>query len=155
MRSLLAVTMLALFACSDGRASGDRAAGTDASTTTMSSGSGGGAVPGSGGAHAPSGGQAQRDAAVACTEGASPDDEFSRACPDSGPIDAGASDAGTMHAPPAGSDASIVRLPDAAIPFDAGHDAGEPPVGDEGLCAQRDDRCELGHAATTVGTASC
>jgi len=86
---------------------------------------------------------------VPCTPMLSPGDEFYVPCADAGTALPPRVPGPDPDDPPTPDDAGTAQVaaPDAAVL--------PPAVFDQGPCAQQSDDCTFGHAATTVGSASC
>ncbi len=120
-------------------------AGTSGASSTGGSGGTSG-IGATGGSRAPVAGGSDATPG-ACTPDLGPNDEFFVPCEDAGRVVANDASTPVIDAtiPLPGLDASV--LPEV--------DAGEPPTFDEGPCRDRTTTCDLGHAETTIGTATC
>jgi hypothetical protein len=139
---LAAILVLAISACADEGSPSIANAGTPAT----------GGVGGQGGAASlgPVGGN-QDGSSGACTPNLAPGDEFFVPCDDAGEPQA-IPDASIPGADASMPDASD-HEPDARVPEPDASGPLEPT--DEGMCAERDVRCDVGHAETTLGSATC
>ena len=141
--------VLLLLACSTQERPAASGLGATMPLPAGSAASAGNGGSGAAGASASSSAGSTAGSDLPCTPSLSPGDEFYVPC----------SDAGMSLPPPATTpDPDDPPTPDdAGAPDDPMPDAATlpPAVFDEGLCAQRSDDCSFGHAATTVGSATC